>query len=95
MARMSCAQSGINVAKLLRRPTVFCKLTEKGVQKTAANRGRLAAAARFGARLRAGAAEEVRFGVRCAPSGAQTPENGAESTASLRTEACGSIRGKV
>ena len=46
--------------------------------KTAASHGNLYAGARFGESRRAGAAEEVRFGVRRAPGGAQTPENGAD-----------------
>ena len=51
--------------------------------KTAAARGHLYAGARFGARRRAGAAEEVRSGVRRATGGARTPENGAEPTGKL------------
>ena len=43
--------------------------------KTATTRGHLSTGARFRARRRAGAAEEVRFVVRGALGGAQTPEN--------------------
>ena len=63
--------------------------------KNAVARGHLAAGARFGACRRAGAAEEVRFGVRRAPAGAQTPENSGESTGKLLDAMSESIRGKV
>ena len=67
--------------------------------KIAPVRGHLAAGARFGARRRAGATEEVRFGVRGALGGAQTPENSGNPpkphARGLRVDWGGSPRRKV